>query len=210
MSYTYPGDKIESHSQFLSLFLKTYFFNWSKIALKYDVGFGSTTQINQNYTCIISLLSLPSVCPPQASRSECQTGLPVLYNSFSPAILHMVVYIWGLPGGSAVKNLPAIQESQELWVQSLGQETPEGGHGSPLQCSYLEYPMDRGAWWAIVHRVSKSRTRLKQLGLHTRSVYMSVLLSLLTPLSPSPYCAHKSILYISIPSLQMASSIPFF
>ena len=32
--------------------------------------------------------------------------------------------------------------------------TPGGGHGNPLQYSCLEKPMDRGAWWAIVHRVA--------------------------------------------------------
>ena len=36
--------------------------------------------------------------------------------------------------------------------------SPGGGHGNPLQCSCLEHPMDRGAWWAIVHRVAKSQT----------------------------------------------------
>ena len=36
-----------------------------------------------------------------------------------------------------------------------------GGHGNPLQYSCLDNPMDRGAWWATVHRVAKSRTRLK-------------------------------------------------
>ena len=30
-----------------------------------------------------------------------------------------------------------------------------GGHGNPLQYSCLENPMGRGAWWAIVHRVTK-------------------------------------------------------
>ena len=30
-----------------------------------------------------------------------------------------------------------------------------GGHGNPLQYSCLENPMDRGAWWAIVHKVTK-------------------------------------------------------
>ena len=30
------------------------------------------------------------------------------------------------------------------------------GHGNPLQYSYLEKSMDRGAWWATVHRVSRS------------------------------------------------------
>ena len=34
------------------------------------------------------------------------------------------------------------------------------GNGTPLQYSCLENPMDRGAWWAIVHGVAKSQTRL--------------------------------------------------
>ena len=38
--------------------------------------------------------------------------------------------------------------------------SPGGGNGNPLQYSYLENPMDRGAWWATVHGVAKSRTRL--------------------------------------------------
>ena len=43
-----------------------------------------------------------------------------------------------------------------------------GGHGNPLQYSCLENPMDRGAWRATVHRVTKSWARLKQLSRHTR------------------------------------------
>ena len=42
-----------------------------------------------------------------------------------------------------------------------------GGHGKPLQYSCLENPMDRGAWQAPLHRVTQSRTQLKQLSLHT-------------------------------------------
>ena len=38
-----------------------------------------------------------------------------------------------------------------------------GGHGNPFQYSCLENPTDRGAWWAIVQRVTKSWTQLKQL-----------------------------------------------
>ena len=34
--------------------------------------------------------------------------------------------------------------------------SPGGGHGSPLQYSCLENPMNRGAWWAIVYRVAES------------------------------------------------------
>ena len=44
--------------------------------------------------------------------------------------------------------------------------SPEGGHGNPLQYSYLENPMDRGAWQATVPRVAKSWTRLKRLSMH--------------------------------------------
>ena len=38
--------------------------------------------------------------------------------------------------------------------------SPGEGNGNPLQYSCLENPMDRGAWWAAVHRVAKSRTQL--------------------------------------------------
>ena len=38
--------------------------------------------------------------------------------------------------------------------------SPGGGNGNPLQCSCLENPMDRGAWWTTVHRVAKSRLLL--------------------------------------------------
>ena len=39
--------------------------------------------------------------------------------------------------------------------------SPGGGHANPLQYSFLENPMHRGTWWATVHRVTKSWTRLK-------------------------------------------------
>ena len=38
--------------------------------------------------------------------------------------------------------------------------SPGEGHGSPLQYSCLQNPMDRGAWWAVVHGVANSWTRL--------------------------------------------------
>ena len=62
-----------------------------------------------------------------------------------------------LSGASVVKNLPAMQESQ---VQSLGWEDPLDGNDYPLQYSCLENLMDRGAWWATVHGISKSWTQL--------------------------------------------------
>ena len=40
---------------------------------------------------------------------------------------------------------------------------PGEGNGNPLQCSCLENPRDRGAWWAAIYGVAQSRTRLKRL-----------------------------------------------
>ena len=45
--------------------------------------------------------------------------------------------------------------------------SPGEGHDNPLQYSCLENPMDRGAWWATDHGVTKSRTRLELLRMHT-------------------------------------------
>ena len=47
--------------------------------------------------------------------------------------------------------------------------SPGEGHGNPLQCSCLENPKDRGAWWATVHGVTNSWTRLRGLSTHTPS-----------------------------------------
>ena len=67
----------------------------------------------------------------------------------------------GFPGGSegresacTVGDLGSIPESGR---------SPGGGHGNPLQYSCLENPMDRGAWWATVHVVTKSQTELQRL-----------------------------------------------
>ena len=46
--------------------------------------------------------------------------------------------------------------------------SPGGGHGNSLQYSCLENPMDRGAWQAKVHGVTKSQTWLKQLSTHAK------------------------------------------
>ena len=51
------------------------------------------------------------------------------------------------------------------------------GNGNPLQCSCLENPVDRGAWWAAIYGVTQSQTRLKHLSSSSSSssVYMTIL-----------------------------------
>ena len=62
-----------------------------------------------------------------------------------------------------VKNPPANAGDERDSGSVPGLRRPSGGgHGSPLQHSHLESPMDRGAWWATAHRVANSQTRLNQ------------------------------------------------
>ena len=74
--------------------------------------------------------------------------------------------------GSAVKNLPAMQEVQVTRLSIPGSgRSPGGGDGYPLHYSCLENPMDRGAWRATVHRVTKSHTQLKWLKHRLMNIY---------------------------------------
>ena len=57
------------------------------------------------------------------------------------------------PGGSVVKNLPAKAGDADL-IPGSGR-SPGEGNGNPLQCCCLGNSMDRGAWQATVHSVSK-------------------------------------------------------
>ena len=65
----------------------------------------------------------------------------------------------GFPGGTVVKNLPANtgDAGDTGLIPGSGRST-EGEHGNPLQHSCPEHPMDRGAWQATVHKVTKSWT----------------------------------------------------
>ena len=61
-----------------------------------------------------------------------------------------------VPGGSKGKESACNMGDRGL-ISGSGR-SPGGGNGNPLQYSCLGNPMDRGAWWATVHGVAKSRT----------------------------------------------------
>ena len=63
--------------------------------------------------------------------------------------------IRGFPNGSSVKNLPA-NAGDASSISGLGRSLG-GGNGNPLQYSCLENSMDRGAWQATVHGVTRVR-----------------------------------------------------
>ena len=62
------------------------------------------------------------------------------------------------PGGSEVKAFAC--NAGDLGSIPGSGRSPGEGNGNPLQYSCLENPVDGGAWWATVHEVAKSRTRL--------------------------------------------------
>ena len=59
--------------------------------------------------------------------------------------------------------LASAGETRDLGLIPGWGRSPGGGHSSPLQHSFLESPMDRGAWRAAVHGVTQSQTRLSDL-----------------------------------------------
>ena len=78
----------------------------------------------------------------------------------------------GFPGGSDSKA-SACNEGDPGSVPGLGR-SPGEGNGNPLQYTCLENPMDGGAWWATVHGVAKSRTRLNNFTLFCFTLYIKM------------------------------------
>ena len=86
-----------------------------------------------------------------------QTRLSALCGLNGKEVQKERLYVYmGFSGGSAVKNLPANAGDVGL-IPGSGRSLGEG-KDNPLQYSCLGTPMDRGAWQAAVHRVTKSQT----------------------------------------------------
>ena len=65
------------------------------------------------------------------------------------------------PGG--LQSMGSLTDTTERLYFHFALSCIGKGNGNPLQCSCLENPRDRGAWWAAVSGVSQSQTRLKRL-----------------------------------------------
>ena len=93
-------------------------------------------------------------------ESTCKAGkpgsVPGSGRSSGEGIGYPLRYSWAFLVARLVKNLHLGS------IPGLGR-SPGGGHGNPLQYSCLENPMDRGAWWATVHGVTKSWAQLSDL-----------------------------------------------
>ena len=74
--------------------------------------------------------------------------------------MHVSSHINGLPQVALVVKNPLANARDERvtgLIPKLGR-SPGGGNGNPLQYSCLENPLDRGTWWAKVHRITESDT----------------------------------------------------
>ena len=87
----------------------------------------------------------------------------------------MLIYThWASLMAQWVKNLTAMQETQDTLVWFLGwEDTLEKGGGNPFQYSCLKNPIDGGTWWAAVQKIAKSQIYTdsyltEQLSTHTR------------------------------------------
>ena len=76
-----------------------------------------------------------------------------------------------------VKNPPAkVGDVTDAGLIPGSGRSPGEGHGNPFLYSWLENPMNRGAWGAAVHRVAKSQTWLKKLSMHTEDIWYAFIL----------------------------------
>ena len=78
------------------------------------------------------------------------------------------IHTWASQAALVVKYLPdSTGDVRDMGLIPGSGSSPGGEHGNPLQYSHLENPTSREAWRAIIHKVTNSQTRLKQLSMHT-------------------------------------------
>ena len=121
-----------------------------------------------------------SVCALLVFKSEIQQKLYIFLVLILGCISSLFI---SLCGGSVVKA--SVCNAGDLGsIPGLGR-SPGEGNGNPLQYSCLENPMGGGAWWATVHGVAKSQTRLSDFTFTFTPLLWGTIFNL-GPLSTSP------------------------
>ena len=152
----FPG-RSSLPTSFVSFFV---FYIFSYLFLKTMICFSG---------CLMSSASIQKLFCGVCSALKCSFDASVREKVVSPFYSSAIL---GLPPffpfkasqALGVKNSPANAgdvRGTDL-IPGLGSSTG-GGRENPLQYSFLENPLDRGVYWATVHRVAKSRTQLKRL-----------------------------------------------
>ena len=157
--------------------------SWMFIILYYSFSFLLEFYFISLLSCMISFLLCDVFLKTNGLRSEMrrvgpwwERELPTLNLNFEFQIWIYVAHSRGLPHGSVVKN-PLANARDESSILGLGR-SPGVGNGNPIRYSCLGNPMNRGAWWATVHRVTNSQTlsnwvhrTVKTLRAHSPSWY---------------------------------------
>ena len=131
---------------------------------------------------------MPGICP------YCPLIRVIAVNKSRVLVPLELIFLWerwiiikqsdkhkGFPGVSVGKYLPAVQETQESWVPSLGQEDPLEKEMAPHPSYFgLGNSMDRGAWWATVYGVTNVGHALATQQQHQINTKVQILMGVVT------------------------------
>jgi len=149
---------------FIVLFVFKFYFKWED---NYNTVLVSAIHQHKSAMAInMSLSSWTCFPPPTISHSSklsqsTWVEFPESYSKFPLGVYFTYgnVYVLGFLGGSNSKDSACTVGDPGL-IPGLGR-SPVEANGNPLQYSCLENSMGRGACWATVHEVTKSRTQLR-------------------------------------------------
>ena len=120
---------------------------------------------------------------------------------------HSSTLAWKIPWMEEPGGLQSMRSLESDTTERLHFHIPLSrtgeGNGNPLQCSCLENPRDRGAWWAAVYGVTQSRTQLKRLSSSSAylfHIWKFEIFAYFHPIPPSPHPTfgnHRSDLFLS-------------
>ena len=121
---------------------------------------GIMSLLLRNY--ILTLDFTGQLSPPTyAVKLQCRLEWRLIDRLWIAAILFWKHFWWGFPVGSDGKDSTC--SSGDLHLIPGSERAPGEGNGNPLQCSCLGNPMNRGAWRAAVHGVTKESDTTEQL-----------------------------------------------
>ena len=138
-------------------------------------------------TGVDSLSLLQGTFPTQGSNPGLPHCRQILYQlSHSKCFIIIISIIMSCSQFNGASHIALVvnnppTNAAEAGLSCGSGRTPRRRNGNALQYSCLENPMEREAWRAIVHRVAKSRTQLKQLSTHTLIIITSILYRFFTP-----------------------------
>ena len=133
--------------------------NWTELLYNVGVGFAIHwhASANHGYTCV-----------PPSWTSSC-SSISFCFMRFSPLLLFICI----------LRVVMSLWRTDPLIINALTYTWYGEGNGNPLQSSCLENPMDGGAWWAAVHGVAGSQTRLSDFTfMHWRRKWQSTMVFL--------------------------------